>query len=445
MFLNTKASALMFSTLLISVIAGSQCFGQMGNRSSMLRQAQIRGQHVAHNQSAPPQPQNTSRVPNRVRVAQGSGTRIINSSPVTNSSPIVGGPSSNISGGYVPQHLQNQPIGSSVISNGPIVDGSSPVVDDNYIQDGGQGCGGDCGGGCGVGGNYFDQGFCGNRRGGCGPEAWDNCWIGCLGGIFNNSEIFAGAQGFRSRNFSAGNQQVDDSSFGFYGGINLGLSLCKLSCGLFSGQVGIRSSQSEFEGDFFSTDNRDQIFVTAGIFRRVDYGLQLGVVGDFFHEEWFVETDLAQIRGDIGWVYPGGNTLGMRFAIGTEDDVTNGIINGQAFNGLLSEVIDNYRVYYRMMASSGGHCDLFAGWSDADHAVLGLDYDMPINGCWGMQAGFTYFLPEDTAPTVPTSTQDAWNLYVGLSLRPQGPSWYGNYDRPLLNVADNGTFVFGRN
>ncbi|MEM9411248.1 MAG: DUF6666 family protein, partial [Planctomycetota bacterium] len=66
-------------------------------------------------------------------------------------------------------------------------------------------------------------------------------------------------------------------------------------------------------------------------------------------------------------------------------------------------------------------------------------------GIWAMQSGFTYFLPEDTDTTAATSTQDAWNIYVGVSLRPQGRQWYGNYDRPLLNVADNGTFVIGRN
>jgi hypothetical protein len=273
----------------------------------------------------------------------------------------------------------------------------------------------------------------------------ENCWINCLGGIFSNAELFGGAQGFRSRNFSAGSQNVDDSSFGFYGGINLGLSLCNLTCGLFSGQVGVRSSQSEFEGDFFSTDNRDQLFVTAGLFRRVDYGFQAGVVFDYLHEEWFAETDLAQIRGELAWVYPGGSAIGMRFNVGTEDDNTNGVINGAPFNNLFAQVIDNYRVFYRMSTNNTGHCDFFAGWSDADHAVLGCDVDMPVSGVLGMQAGFTYFLPEDTAPNVPTSTQDAWNLYVGFSIRPQGPAWYGNYDRPLFNVADNGSFVFGRN
>ena len=427
-------SILPIATLIL--LAGSfvaeNTFAQY-SRSNVLRQAQMRGQSLAQ------APANVnSRDP---RVAQGSSSRsmpmspnvtsspVINSTPLNQSTPIVGGPNANPS--Y--QTLE-----------GPVANMGSPVVHENYI--GGEvidgGFGDDCGGQCGIGNSFFD---CSCRTGGCPPGTWENCWIGALGGIFSNAELFAGAHGFRSSNFTAGTQVVDDSSFGFYGGINLGASLCKLTCGLFSGQIGVRSSQSEFEGDFFSTDNRDQLFVTAGIFRRVDYGLQMGIVGDFLHEEWFAETELSQIRGDIGWVYPGGNTIGFRFASGTDDDITEGIINGVAFNNLFAEVVDNYRFYYRMMAANGGYCDAYAGWSDADDAVLGLAMDMPVSGAWGMQAGFNYFLPEDTSPTVPTSTQDSWNVFVGMTLRPQGPLWYGNYDRPLFDVADNGTFVFGRN
>lgn len=446
---------LLTAALVVTVAGVEGSFGQNVNRSTTMRQAQSRARQ---NRVQPAPVRN-----DRTRVARSQNVPTpINSSPVggggapvvSPSAPIVGGPSSPV-GGFVPQHLSGA-TGQGVVSHGPVVDGGSPVVSDGYygdgyiggdagfVDDGCGGCDGGCGAGCGVGQSYFDCGPCGNRIGGCGPEYWQNCWLWGLGGLFQNAELMAGAQGFRSRNFTAGNQLVDDASFGFYGGLNLGLSLCPLTCGLFSGQIGIRSVQSEFDGEIFSSDNRDQLFVTAGIFRRVDYGLQMGVVGDFLHEEWFTETDLAQIRGDISWVYPGGNALGFRITSGTEDDVTSGIINGQAFNNLFAEVIDTYRFYYRATAANGGFCDLFAGWSDADHAVLGLDFDMPLNGLWAMQSGFTYLLPDVPEGTA-MSTQDAWNVYVGLSLRPQGPLWYGNYDRPLFNVADNGTFVFGRN
>lgn len=440
MYPKIKLIALATTVVITTVFASQQVDAQY-SRANVLRQAQARGQNLA-------QAPRTQPIQNQTRVAQGSGSRslvsptlntgspIVGTGQPTNGAPIVGGPSPVGTGGYVPAHGQHP---------NQFIDSGSPIVADSYIDegyvDGGCGCNGGGCDNCAVGSNFFNC-----RTGGCGPCALENCWINALGGLFSNAEVFGGAHAFRSRNFTAGTQLIDDSSFGLYGGANLGLSLCKLSCGLFSGQIGVRSSQSEFEGDFFSADNRDQLFLTFGIFRRVDYGLQLGVVADFLHEEWFAETDVSQVRGDIGWVYPTGNTMGFRFAIGTEDDLTSGIVNGVAFDNLFAEIVDNYRFYYRMMAANGGHCDAYVGWSDESDTVFGLDVDMPVNGCWGVQAGFNYFLPEENDDsTVANITQDTWNLYVGFAVRPQGLSWYRNYDRPLFNVADNGTLVFTRN
>ncbi len=466
-------------------------FGQ-SSRSAIMQQAQRRGQQAqfsskgyqpSHTRVA----QNTGVVHNtrpgsNVRVAaQGSGSRslaptplagsapIVNqgailngspvvsnqvSSPVPSSSPVIGSPAGAIRGGYVPQ---------PALGDGQIISGGSPIVSDGYFDNsvvagtgfnggggfsggcnscGVGGCGGSggCGiGQCGIGSGYFSGSQCGR------PTCFESCVMGCLSRVFRNAELIAGAQAFRSSNFSIDGTNVDDSSFGLYGGINLGVPLRRLTFGLFSGQIGVRSSQSEFDGDFFSIDNRDQLFLTAGLFRRVDYGVQIGVAVDFLNEEWFVETELSQLRGDIGWACPGGNSFGFRFAAGLDDDETNGIFNGANFDGLLAQVIDNYRFYYRFGAQNGGFCDAFVGWTDDSHAVLGLDLDMPISGRWGMQGGFTYFLPEDSPPELPISTQDAWNVFLGLTIRPQGAGWYRNYDRPLFNVADNGTFVFERN
>lgn len=460
MFLQNKiiAISLMFFILFVQGLKTSDA----QTRSQAVRQAQQRGAgaiagNLQNGRGFQPQHE---RAAQGVRVAQGSGSRSIAPTPLSNSSPVLGGspvlgsspissgspvlgsPSGAIHGG-----ISGQPIHGGVATDGQIIHGGSPIISDGYFEGGisGHGCGnGSCGtGACGVGSNYFNG--CGAIGGGCGLGYFTGCLFNSFGRLFSNAEFFAGAQGFRSQNFLAGDQLVDDSSFGFYGGINLGVSLRRLTGGAFSGQVGFRSSQSEFEGDFFSTDNRDQLFLTAGIFRRVDHGLQVGAVIDYLYEEWFVETQLAQIRGDVSWVCPSGNGIGFRFALGTEDDTTNGIVNDTEFDNLFAEVIDNYRFYYRFASRGGGHCEAFAGWSEAEHAVLGLDFDMPVNGAWGMQGGFTYFLPEDTAPNIPASTEDAWNVFLGLAIRPQGFGWYRNYDRPLFNVADNGSFVFGRN
>ena len=430
------------TSLLVCSVGSIGSLKAQTSRTAMLQAAQSRGSRIA---SLPSQAYRAQqRMAAGMPAAQGSGSRIF---PQSSSAPIVGTPT---------------PSGStSVISQDPIVGGGSPVVTDEFFSGGSMIAGGPTGVYQGVNGSCMNggcnrgcaSGVCGTQAGfAAGPPCgmvpqycypWGSMLFRGFNAMWRNTELFGGAQGFRSSNFVAGNQLIDDSSFGFYGGFNTHVPLQPITCGLLSGQIGVRSVQSEFDGDSFSTDNRDQLFITAALFRRVDYGLQFGVAFDFLYEEWFAESDLAQIRGDAGWVCPGGCIFGFRFATGTQDHLTSGIVNGVAFNNLLVDVVDNYRFYYRIPASNAGFCDLFAGWSEDDHAVLGLDFDMPVTGIFAMQSGFTYFLPDDQ-DNAPIVSRDAWNVYVGFSLRPRGAFWYRNGGRPMFNVADNGNFILRR-
>ena len=375
----------------------------------------------------------------------------------------------------VPRGRQNRPpqaasrvarfAGSRPVMNGgPILQDEQLIVDDGYVTDeyiGGDGGCDSCGtpagaGGCAscLGDSFFGaQGAC-DGRGGCPPGTLDQCWLGMLGPFLRAGEYGIGVQGFRGPlytiNTGDGNINIDDASFGFYGQANYGVPLCKLSCGLLSGQIGVRNVITEFNGNPFSSDNRNQLFFTAGIFRRVDYGWQMGIVADILHEEWYTSTDLVQVRGDLAWVYGGGGTLGFRFAAGTQTDTTQGIIvdaNGRPtnFTGLFNEVIDNYRFYYQTNYAGGGYSELALGWTE-DHAVLAVDFDIPMTEHTALQTGFTYFLPGDKTQRTQFggNANDAWNIYLGCVYRPKGRNWYRNYDRPLFNVADNGSMVIRR-
>ncbi len=338
--------------------------------------------------------------------------------------------------------------------DGQIMDLSAPMVSEGYEVDGGfvsdgGNYGPSCGGGqCGSGNSYFDScgscSSCAYSNGGCSPEYFENCWLGGLFGILGHGEYLFGAQAFRSPGIQLGDNQnlqnIQDNSFGFYTGFNVGLPLCKLTCGLLSGQFGIRAAYSEFDGNYFTPESRQQVFYTAGLYRRVDYGLQAGFVVDKLQDNWFVENDFTQVRGDISWVY-GPSALGFRFASGTDESVKSGTINGVTFAPLTTRAIDNYRFYLRSNMTSGGYFDLVAGWSDESQAVLGMEADVPMGEIWALQSGFTYFLPDQQ---VAGNNTDAWNVFMGIALRPRGRLYYGNYDRPLLPVADNGSMVTRR-
>lgn len=371
--------------------------------------------------------------------------------------PIMGG--TVIEGGIAGSTYAGAPIADGQLADGQII-GGGPVYenvihDGTYIEDSfvGDGCGcNDCSAGYECGSVVSCGSDC-CGRGGC-PEG--PCWLGNFGKALRTGEYFGGATGFQSPLFTAPGQGANendnvlasDSSFGAYGGFNLGIPLCRLSCGFLSGQFGMRSVNTNFNGNEFSHEERRQLFITTGLYRRVDYGLQFGVVADILHEEWFTESDLVQIRADIGWVYPAGHTLGFRYATGVQDDFTEGAFNGNDFFDFFQTTDDNYRFYYRHVAPWGGWGEAFVGWAEASQTIIGVDVDLPVTDRLSFQSGFTAYLNDDIVSTNGNfqggNLNEAWNLFVGLSFKPQGRRWYKSYDRPLFSVADNGTMLVRR-
>jgi hypothetical protein len=246
-----------------------------------------------------------------------------------------------------------------------------------------------------------------------------------------------------------GNELNHDGNFGFYGGFNWGLPLCRISCGLFAGQFGIRSVHSNFGGNAFTTDNRDQLFLTAGFFRRVDYGFQGGVVADVLWDNWYTNSNVAQLRADIAHLWAGGTSFGFRYHTNLSEDVTSGIVRGQLVDDIVTSTIDSYRFYIRHEACTGGFGEVFAGWTESAQAILGGEIDVPITDRLATQAGVTYYLDDTIPPTASNRlggyVNEAWNVYAGFSFRPCGRNYYRNYDRPFFNVADNGSMLTIRN
>jgi len=322
------------------------------------------------------------------------------------------------------------------------------VVGESYFEDCG-GCGscGDCVscGGCET-GCQDCIGY--GRVGGVPPGYIADCWMFGLGRILRDAEYFGGAQAFQTSSFlvPGSNERYGDCSFGFYTGLNVGLPLRQLTCGLVSGQIGARTVQSDYSGDLFSSNNRDQLFLTTGFYRRVDSGLQFGVVMDYLRENWFTDVEVIQMRGDLAWVAPTGSAFGFRFSKNVQDWVSSGVIDGTSFSDLRTGTYNQSRFYFRNGCVNGGWADFFLGWTDESHVVGGVEYDIPLTERWAINSGFTYLVPKDhpDPTTFSGNSNDAWNVFVGMSWRPMGRNWYRNYDQPLLPVADNGTMVLRR-
>lgn len=287
----------------------------------------------------------------------------------------------------------------------------------------------------------------------CGPGQWGG-WGACVWVplcIFvprpplDGLELAAGVEGFTGPANRGGS-----GSFGFHEGFNWGMPSC---LGCFAWQWGANWTQSGFDGNFLTDDTRHQVFATAGLSRRVDWGFQGGLVVDYLHDEWDYSADLLQLRGELSWLWCGRNEAGFWFTAGVNDAEnlamqrpvftgTGGTIRFIDSTGNL-EVNDLYAFFLRRQFTCGGQGRLYGGFTSNSQGLFGGDARLPINGCWSLRSSFIYVTPgSDDSPSDPRFTRESWNVGVSLVWTPFAGRGKGTkYHRPLFNVADNGTFV----
>ena len=284
-----------------------------------------------------------------------------------------------------------------------------------------------------------DCGGCGGC-GGC--STCTGCLIPCPVLALDNIELFAGTQAF-SGPLNLG----QTASFGFHYGLNWGAPAPCLPGQPFGLQIGYRGVSSNYSGASFTEDSRNQSFITAGLFRRVDWGLQGGLVVDILSDKWYYDDlSLTQLRGELSWVFPQCHELGSFFTAGMK---TNDVASTLWVQGQQQTVIEEYEptdliaFFYRRRfeAVGGGNGRVFGGFTGDGGGLLGADFDLPLTENWALKTGFTYLIPKDGNNRV-AYLDEAWNVGITLVWYPGSRKAVGNdYFRPLFDVADNGVFI----
>jgi hypothetical protein len=327
--------------------------------------------------------------------------------------------------------------------------GAEPWATETWVE---PGCGAE---GCAT---LGCDGCCDGLDPNCGCNVCRGGLAGFVDGLFprlaipwHRIELYAGVNGFTGpMNFAnvsgAGTDRDGVGSFGFYQGYNKGLSLKFFGTDL-AYQSGARFLQSNLSGAGFTEENRVQIFLTSGLYRRVDYGLQYGLVADYLYDDWYYRGDLMQLRGELSWVMRNSHVLGFKFASAVDDDTaTTSVIDaagGVVRNDIAFESITQYRLFYRQPLARRGMLEGFAGWTDQEDGLLGMELDLPIHGSLLWNTSATYLIPNEDESSG-GHIQEGWNLMIGFTYRPAGLMSGSRYERPLLKVADNGTMIVDR-
>jgi hypothetical protein len=264
-----------------------------------------------------------------------------------------------------------------------------------------------------------------------GNGCYDCCLIPCPRIPWDELTIFGGVEAF------TGPKNLGQTgSFGFHQGVNWGAPL-PCSNGCLAMQLGGSVTQSSLSGAEFSPETRHQAFVTGGLFRRVDCGLQYGIAYDYQSDDWYTNTNLTQLRGEVAWVFPCAHELGFWMTSSLDEDQTTAVLFTDqipATETATWEATDLYAFFYRHRLSG------------ASDGLIGTDLRVPLTCDIAVEAGFTYLVPEEAkGPAAAGNEEEAWN--VGISL-----VWYPgcktatsrSYFAPLFNVADNGSFMVDR-
>ena len=265
---------------------------------------------------------------------------------------------------------------------------------------------------------------------------------------WNRFDFFGGVSGFTNPLSFAnvGDARRDHhGNFGFHVGFNESRMIGDSLWGYFDDmavQLGARFIIANLDDSPFTNESRQQAFVTGGVFRRVDYGLQYGTAIDYLNEDWYFTADLVQSRSEVSWRFRGPRVAGLQYITSwNDDDVSARVVtdDGSVLRGSGSvETIDQYRLFYRRLLGSGGRWQAFGGWTDDDDGLLGADATIPISQKMALQTGFTYLIPGNDTRSF---EREAWNLSMGLVYRPGGPCGVGRYARAMFDVADNGTMI----
>jgi hypothetical protein len=251
-------------------------------------------------------------------------------------------------------------------------------------------------------------------------------------------EVFAGVHGFKGP-FDQGR----NGNFGFHEGLNFGAPLGFWDWGWQIGAEGVHSNLTGDQSTNQQSENRTQIYVTGGIFRRArDWGFQWGVAYDWLHDAYYTNADLKQIRSDTSFLFPGRvHEVGYFGAYGTGGGNWV-LLDRQAMNFIFLEPTDIFAFYYRRYFEGGGDGRIWLGWSGNGDGLLGGEIRVPMGKSWELQNRFNYLIPKQ-GNGAGSANNESWGVTIDLVWYIGHPArcerWHPY--RPMLNVADNTLFM----
>ncbi len=302
---------------------------------------------------------------------------------------------------------------------------------------------------------YMDDGMSGDGYGGD-PTANERFFVCSWLSPLNELSINSGLQSFKGPLDLGANGNI-----GTQIGVNLGDSIWHQH-GL-GYQVGAQYVGSDLYGaglgQLLSTNMRDQVFVTAGLFHRAYYnhGWQGGAVVDYLRDNYYVTMNMTQIRAELSYVGVCGHEFGFWGTGGSKGDrqtiAGQRILAGNSFNFQPTSL---YAFFYRKTNNcTGSQARFWAGFTEpvgiggnnflgtaSSSLMFGADFRHTLGNKIDFIGSLNYLASSQGGAA--GQAAESYGMVMNLVFYPfrlPGAGPHNGPYRPLFNVADNSTFI----
>ena len=256
-------------------------------------------------------------------------------------------------------------------------------------------------------------------------------------GLFDNITLFS-----ESTTFKSGLSSGPGASGALGVGEGLNWSSAVTPQGSVTAQYGVRAVQS----DLFAPSARNQVFMTAGVFKRFDFApVQGGVAVDWLRDrgQWGT-VNLRQMRCELSTGHFGDWECGFLGGFNVFRDrptIPRWLLNADEPVVAVVDVHDYYLLFARKHLGSGGQVELRCGATSRGDFILGALGEAAISDRLAVNGGITMLAPSGGEQSM-RHHRESWSVSLGVVLYFRGGAMFrqANPYRLMFDVAGNNSF-----
>jgi len=248
-------------------------------------------------------------------------------------------------------------------------------------------------------------------------------------GLFDNITLFAESTAFKTGLCSGA------GILGFNEGINWSAAVTPQ--GAVTAQFGVRAVQ----GDLFNPTIREQLFMTAGLFKRFEFArVQGGVAVDWLTDRSPLGIhDLRQMRCEVSTQILGSWETGFLGGFNVFPERPTTRFQGQT---RMVDVHDYYLLFIRKQLHNGGQVELRGGFTAQGDFMMNTLGEIALSDRLAVNGGLSWLTPVGNTPNMHGNYRESWSLSMGVVVYFRGGAVFRqmNAHRPMFDVAGNNSF-----